>query len=88
MKMSDITAKEKYKGKKISTYIGGLTGRSIPPELHKIAKHIKTFSNGTKYIIRYDDDWYRRMFKNEPDVVDFDSFYKKLKPYFTTTRII
>lgn len=90
MRLSDLEniKKKKFVPKAIERYWGGPNGNKIPDDIKPLFnKHVKQASNGSYYINRYPDKWYYDIFYKHPDITDFDSFFKKLSPYFTVQRI-
>ena len=90
MRLQDLQRIEqnKFKPKLVARLWGGHNGNSIPADIKPLwNKHVKTAANGKQYINQYEDRWYYSVFKNYPEITDFDSFFKVLKPYFTLQRV-
>lgn len=86
------TPKNKFAGSgKITRHVYR-TNAPLPDEnsaeLAFLNKHVRWIDDpaaNRKFLIlnQYNDDWYRRTFKNDPLMIDFDSFYKnKIRPYY------
>lgn len=89
MRVKDLIniEKKKYQPKPIARYWGGHNGNTMPDDVKKFySKHVKKSSNGSEYINQYPDSWYYSVFRNNPDITDFDSFFSVIKPYFSTQR--
>ena len=89
MRLQDLIniEKKKYQPKPIARYWGGYNGNSMPDDVKKLFnKHVKKAANGSQYINQYPDSWYYSVFKNTPEITDFDSFLSVIKPYFTIQR--
>lgn len=89
MRASDLDRiqKDKFKPKATARHWGGFNGTRIPDELKPfIKKHVKQAANGNYFINQYPDKWYYDIFYKHPDITDFDSFFAKIKPYFSVQR--
>lgn len=84
----DKAIKKKYQPKPVAIHYGGSNGNATPPDVQELLKrHVKTSKTGKQFISQYPDDWYYSTFKNYPDITDWDSFKKKLAPYWSFQRV-
>lgn len=85
MKARDLFESDRYKAKLIAKRFVRQIAKIPPDVLPFLRKHVKKEETDyTKYIYinQYDDDWYRFTF-DDPDVIDFKSFFKKyISEYF------